>query len=119
MLINISNHLSNEWDTEQLNEAIKLYKEVVDYPFPHISPNLELEDLIAIAKNVVNDIINKYNNTDITIHVMGEHNFVYNLVKEFEKLKIQCVASTTERIVTKHNNNIIRNFKFVKFRNYF
>ena len=51
VFINLSNHRSNNWDENQINEA-KKYGEIIDIDFPVVNP---LADEKAIS-----DLVNKY-----------------------------------------------------------
>lgn len=71
VFINLSNHRSNNWDENQINEA-KKYGEIIDIDFPVVNP---LAD-----EKVISDLVNKYydiiiskaeNVSDITVHLMG------------------------------------------------
>lgn len=49
---------------------------------------------------------------------MGEMTFSFALLKKLQQHGIPVVASTTERIIEKVGDNIIKKFNFVKFRYY-
>lgn len=124
MLINFSNHPIEKWSIEQRETALMLYGEIVDLQFPQINPAATLEEV----KNVVADFAarvitlfkNRKTDTSNVIHLMGEYTFTYQFAKEMEKLQMQCVASTTERIVSENpDGSKTTVFMFVKFRPYF
>ncbi|MEM3373490.1 MAG: hypothetical protein QXF76_04715 [Candidatus Anstonellales archaeon] len=52
------------------------------------------------------------------VHVMGEMTFSFALVALLLKENVECVDSTTERIVYEENNLKTVEFNFVKFRKY-
>ena len=52
------------------------------------------------------------------VHISGEPVFVFRLVTKLKQLNIQCIASTTERIVEMRGNKKISTFQFVQFRAY-
>lgn len=120
MLINLSNHPLSTWSNKQKNAAIALYGEVVDYPFPHVSPDSDLDEIKKLAKRIFEEIINQYKDKKITLHIMGEFSLVYQLVSLFQLKKIPCVLSTSNRIVEEQTDGSKKVFfDFVKFRSYY
>lgn len=118
MFINLSNHPSDLWSDEQLAEARRL-GEIKDVPFPNIMPNLTSENVRALAEEYVAVIVEKAERESITVHVMGEMTFTYNLVSRLKAMGIRCVASTTERRTRLDDDgNKVSEFKFVQFREY-
>ena len=118
MFINLTNHPSAAWSVEQTNAA-KEYGEIIDYPFPNVSPDMSSDDIQKLAEEIFNDIISKYSDARLTVHVMGEFTMAYALIQLFKDAGITCVASTTERIVTETEpgkKNV--EFHFVKLREY-
>lgn len=119
MLINLSNHPFENWDEKQKQTAIEQFGFVEDFPFPLISPNAELSDIINLAEQIYNDIYIKYR-TNIYIHLMGEYVLCYQLSKRFENARIPCYASTTNRVVIMSPNGEKTSlFQFIKFRPYY
>jgi len=118
MLLNISNHPKSEWSNEQIAEAERLFGSIVDYPFPKIPPEWDSQQTESLANNIFNDIISGRSLQDLTVHIMGEMTFCYALIKKLQKIGIRCIASTTQRITTTQNNVIIKQFSFVRFREY-
>lgn len=118
MIINLTNHPSSAWSTEQMKAASQ-YGEIIDYPFPQVHPEVGEEEIRIQATDIVNDIINKYGKNEITVHLMGEFTMTVALFKEFSLYNITCIASTTERIVneTVPGKKSVE-FKFVRFRKY-
>jgi hypothetical protein len=57
MLINLSNHPSNQWTENQLKAAIKNYKSVYDLAFPQISPRANSKQVQAKAKKYFQTVI--------------------------------------------------------------
>lgn len=127
MFINISNHPSSKWNTEQIEAAKKLGREIIDIPFPSVDPTLNKVEVFGLAKEVTNIVFNKTNQGGCLInyvHIMGESGFVYALIKIIEQNRkfftgiYICVHSTTERIVEEKDGQKISTFKFVQFREY-
>lgn len=126
MLINITNHPSDKWPKEQMDEATKQYELVVDLTPPIIDPNITDEEVFQIAieyRNKVIDLIHDTSAKLCAVHVMGEFTFTYTLIALLQKFGIRCVASTTERIASDgvmEDGTIKKQsiFKFVRFREY-
>lgn len=117
--INLTNHPSKGWSKEQL-EAAKQYGEIVDLPFPAVPADASAGSISDIADEVVQQV-NKLtqNNTDSTIHVMGEMNLTYILVGRLQHLGYRCVASTTVRnAVDNPDGTKTIKFEFIQFREY-
>lgn len=61
MLINLSNHPSAGWNSEQTLKAEEIYGEICDYPFPAVPTDYDSHDVAAMADRIVGDIIEKRN----------------------------------------------------------
>lgn len=116
MLLNLSNHPSHKWNAKQKQIAQQDYGEVVDIPFPHISPEINKETLA----NVVNEYFDKiWAIRPKAVHLMGEMTFTYALVTKLKAAGIPCYASTTNRVVEEQEDGKkIVHFQFVQFRAY-
>ena len=118
LFINLSIHPSSKWGEEQLDAASK-YGEILDIPFPEISPECESSKVDSIVAKHANQIRDLAKTNDIVVHVLGEMTFTFKLVKKLLDEYIPCVASTTERIVRDNEDGTkTSEFKFIKFRNY-
>lgn len=94
-LVNISNHASSKWSEEQK----KGFEEIVDIQFPNVSPKAKVEEVEAIAK----EIISKVRELDtFDIMVQGEFTLCYLIQREILKhnpnIKIW-IPSTERRAV--------------------
>ena len=119
MLINFTNHPSSKWDEKQKSTALSLFSEILDIPFPNVSPKATQEDIDILAKEYLNKICSIKVETPITVHIMGELNLCFNLINKLKKLGIPCVASTTERNTQDmEDGSKIVKFDFVQFRSY-
>jgi hypothetical protein len=120
MFINLSNHPSEKWGEEQKEEALLLGNDIVDIPFPNISPYLTSKEVDNLVAEYCGKIISLLNNEGIAyLHVMGELVFTHKIVDVFKNCPfIKCVASTTERNVIEADGKKTVTFKFVQFRNY-
>lgn len=115
MLLNLSNHPSKLWADKQHTIALEKYHKILDIPFPIIDPNMNDTALDNLVADYEQKIINLH---PIAIHIMGEMTFVYRLVSRLKPLGIECIASTTERIVQEQEGIKTSFFNFVQFRNY-
>jgi hypothetical protein len=124
MLLNLSNHPSAKWSAEQREAATQQFGSIVDIQFPAIDPATSIDEVKRTANEYAEKCRNIFTNTKDektnAVHLMGEYTFTYQFVKQMEALSIQCVASTTERIVTENSvGSKTTVFKFVQFRPYF
>ena len=118
MLINLSNHPSARWSDEQLAAAAP-FGEVVDLPFPKVDAHADEAYIAALADDYADKVIQLAENHHATVHLMGEMTLTFALLKRLQLRHIQCVASTTERLVTEFEpGHKESTFRFVKFRIY-
>jgi len=122
MLINLTNHPSNEWSSKQKELALSLYGKIADIGFPKIPPNASFEDIQTIAYDylaLIKQELNKEAEGTNAVHIMGEFTFVYTIVDLLRGQGIECIASTTERNVIIKDGEKISQFNFIRFRKYF
>lgn len=118
MFYNISNHPSKYWPQHQLSVAHQIAGEVVDIPFPEVSPYDNSSDINLKAKQFAQAIIDGLTDGDV-VHIMGEHTFMFALVSYLLQHGVRCVASTTSREVEyNETGDKISQFHFVNFRDY-
>jgi hypothetical protein len=119
MLINLSNHPSTSWQPLQL-EAAAAYGEIVDLPFPVISPDWDTAKVETVAR----EYSDKYKqllydkSKQSAVHLAGEPVFCFLLAQLLLKENVICLTSTTERIVVEENSTKISEFRFGRFREY-
>ena len=129
MFINISNHNSSKWSSEQLEAAKNIGNgEVIDIAFPNVPSQATTQEVTDIARKVVCDIDNiargngRSKHEVHIVHVMGESTLVFSIVHLLQRYHYIVVASTTERISEERveNGSTVKNtvFKFVQFRQY-
>lgn len=121
MLINLTNHPSNNWPERQNKFAIADYKEIYDLPFPNINPNdteKQITETALIYLVEIQKILDHFPNQNNAVHIQGEFNFVFTLVSMLKAKNIKCIASTSNRNVIMQNGKKIADFEFVKFREY-
>jgi hypothetical protein len=116
MLLNISNHPSTFWPTDQYAAAIDQYESVEDMDFPDIDPALDSDDLDQLV-DAYERLIKEIDPT--AIHLMGELTFTYRLVRRLKEAGYHVIASTTQRISQMVNaEHKVSTFRFVRFRPY-
>ena len=117
MFINLSNHPSAIWSTEQL-EAAREFGIVRDLSFPVVSPHMSEEEVSALADVFVERVMD-ISPEPCIVHVMGEQTFSYAIIGRLLSRCYTCVASTTERIVeVLPDGSKVSKFCFVRFRKY-
>ena len=119
MLINLSNHPSSLWSKQQL-AAAEQYGEVVDIPFPLISPYASEEEIETLVEDYRQRVL-AYEKP--VVMLQGEFVFTYRLVKQLKKDGILVLASSTDRKTVENqetdgSTTKTSVFEFVGFRAY-
>lgn len=101
--------------------AHKRWGQVIDLPFPVISPMLTTAEVVVIAEEYKErciDMLYRSRDEISAVHLMGEMVFCYRLVQSLKDAGVMVVASAAERDV--HYTNDVKNsiFNFVSFREY-
>ena len=119
MFINLSNHPSTLWETEQLQEASQ-YGEVRDLSFPQVPPDADETAINALAEEYERKILSMTDDVEhLTVHLMGEMTLTCSLVRRLAAQGINVVASTTRReTATLPDGRQVSAFKFIRFRKY-
>lgn len=118
MLLNLSNHPSTNWSTEQTALAHQQFGEIEDMLFPQISPLENTEGVVVLAKTYCHRIL-AMNKPLLTVHLMGELSFCFALTKMLQQEGINVVCSTTHRTVLEEKDGKkTMLFKFQQFRPY-
>ena len=122
MLINLSNHPSDQWPSQQLIAA-QGYGEIVNLPFPSVDPAGDEEYIQLLCEEYLQkiDAIGRDGAcpvSAITVHIMGEMIFTFAMVSVLQKRGITCIASTTERVSSDENGVKTSEFRFIQFRKY-
>ncbi len=120
MLINLSNHPFIEWNEKQKKEALRLFENVEDIPFPPIDAACSEADIESLADGYsqkISALASAY--PKLSVHLMGEMTFCFALLKQLQMLGIDCYASTTNRNVHLLNTGEKAvKFDFIQFRKY-
>ena len=120
MLVNLSNHPTKLWSPDQLSLALELFGAVEDVEFPVINPNWSITVVAKLAQKYADQIHDTYGNrAGLSIHIMGEMTFVYQFVYRMRGKGINCIASSSQRVVEFDGDTKKSVFRFVNFRNYF
>ena len=132
MLVNFSNHPSSLWPPDEMPAAISQYGQVEDYPFPNVKLTMDTDEIIDIAKQCVDKIIDILKkDTEIphryAVLCQGELTLacaVSNALihEKINKVPIKVlVATTEEKVIEKMENGVSRKaseLRFVRFREY-
>jgi len=122
MLINLSNHPSDQWGALQKDTAVNSFGEIVDMSFPEIDPEWDKNQILNLAVvyyNKINEAWLKQPSKQIAVHLTGEITFCFCMANLLRSKGIPCVASTTRRNVQIEDGVKKSVFVFVKFREYF
>lgn len=115
MFLNLSNHPSSRWGEKQLTTA-QQYGQLKDLPFPNIPPAASSEEVEQMAENYKNKVLQL---APKIVHLTGEMTFTACLARKLQAEGLQCVASTTDRIVLEEEDGSKTvKFEFVQFRTY-
>lgn len=134
MLVNVSNHPSAAWPEAQRAAAREAFGDVMDVPFPAVPARARTEAVLETARRLALDVCDALAKAPRPVaaspaddppahaaHVMGEMTLVFALVAHLQALGVQCVASTSERVVLAENpatGEKTARFTFVCFRPY-
>ncbi|MBR0220831.1 MAG: hypothetical protein IJQ63_03575 [Synergistaceae bacterium] len=119
MIINLSNHPHKNWQEKQIRAA-NAYGEIIDLPFPQISPYADEEELELIASQLLQKIREMKPNAVI---VMGEFSLSFMIVDALLDDGIPILTSASSRVVNENkaeDGTVVKtaHFDFVLFRQY-
>ena len=119
MFLNISNHPSAMWTADQ-RDAASAYGDIVDLPFPEVSPVLSRQEVQALADEFTDIILVSKPNI---ILCQGEYTLTYALVTNLTAQGIKVVAACSDRaseekVLSDGSTERKMTFKFVQFREY-
>ena len=116
--INLSNHPSEGWNDNQKSAAKALVNggTIIDLAFPQVAPSGDEGYIANIAEDYLGTILRTKDAK--CVHIMGEMNFTFALVKKLKENGIKAVASTTVRDVVMNGKDKVVKFNFVRFREY-
>lgn len=122
MLINLSNYPSENWVTEQLDEAHQKYGRVLDIPFPIISPISSLEQINIIVMEYferITSILDITESKSNAVHIIGDLTFSFHLLLLLKEADIKAICSTSIIANDELNSSDSLKLKFVRFREYY
>lgn len=119
LFINLTNHPSEKWSEHQ-RSAAEMYGNILDMPFPDISPMADALETDRIAEELVESIIDRSPNA---VLCQGEMTVCFRVVNKLKAAGITVLCATTERRVimeeTECGQSIKKTvFSFVRFREY-
>ncbi len=133
--LNISNHLSDKWSTEQRDAALMLVDYmaeepreadavIIDVQFPQVPPTAGMKSIKQLAEQTRREALlaavregYKYkSNHEIAAMVSGEFVLTFELACLLQEVGVDCYCATTERVAQEQNGIKISQFRFVRFR---
>lgn len=119
VFINLTNRASKTWLDDQLKVAQE-YGDIIDLPFPNIDPDMEPEEVVAMAEKYTAQIMTY----DVSaVLVQGEMTFTFAVVSGLKRKGIKTVAACSRRESVETRNedgSVTKNsvFRFCQFREY-
>jgi len=119
MLINLSNHPSDQWGEKQ-RACAAVYGEILDMRFPQIDPCASSEDIDKLVGSCYERIM-AYGKPAVMLQ--GEYIFTYRLVTRLKAAGITVLAGCSARRTTEYVNEDGKTikkseFEFVGFKEY-
>ena len=119
MLLNCSNHVSKNWNSEQLKAASQ-WGEIVDYPFPSVPATADEAYINQLAENIVENIKVM---EPFAVMCQGEFTLSYMIITKLLQSGIKVIAACSERkveesILDDGNTEKRVIFQFIRFREY-
>ena len=119
IFVNHTNHPSARWNSEQTAVA-KIYGEIVDVPFPAVSPHASSEEIRELVQSNAEKILEL---EPAAVLCQGEFNYTFAMVERLKNFGVTVVAATSERvsheeILPDGTTRQVSTFNFVQFREY-
>ena len=116
MFLNLSNHPSSLWSSDQLKAAMSLAETIEDMGFPNVPPDADETALDAMAEETAAAVLSK---KPTIVHLMGELTLCHRIVNILKTAGMTVLASTTERDVVMEGKDLKKvRFRFIRFRSY-
>ena len=97
MLINLTNHPSGAWQEKQRVELSKKFGELVDMPFPQISPTATTDELRDVATEYLKKIEDAQPDA---VFLAGEFTFAFMMIDELLNRGVPVLISAAGRKTT-------------------
>ena len=126
MFYNVSNHPANSdkttWSAEQKAVANQIAGKIVDIPIPQVTPDMPDQMIETIARGLAKDLKGMGDGHDAAM-VAGHYIMTVLIVRELQKLGIDCYVGDSERIAEEVPQEdgtvaIVHRFQFAGFRPY-
>lgn len=118
MFINFTNHPKKNWTRRQI-EASELYGEIIDVPFPDVSPQSTSKEVLQEAENYVEKIM-QYEPKFVLCQ--GEFCMAYHVIRLLKMRGVRVGAACSERKVTEttteSGTDKVVSYQFVQYREY-
>ncbi len=119
MLINCTNHPYELWGEKQ-RKAAESYGEVVPFPFPAVSPEMETSEMRRMAADYAARIEEMHPQA---VLLAGEYTFAFMLVDKLLKDGVKVICSCSRRVTEEKKNSDGTSekkstFLFERFREY-
>ncbi len=119
MILNLSNHPHENWPEKQLRAA-RAYGDVIDLPFPPVSPDATEEELEQTALRLLRQIGEMKPDA---VLVMGEFSLVFMVVDALLNNGIPVLTAASRRVTTERpqeDGTVVKTaqFDFACFRPY-
>ena len=120
MLINLTTCPSVKWSDEQKWVATSEWGTVMDYPFPIVDANATIEDILATAQDVADNVVKLH---PAAVLVQGEMALTYVLVNLLQKAQISVYTASfaRDKITSQDKSgNLVKSsiYRFAQFRRY-
>ena len=130
MLINFTNHPSQNWGDAQKNAAVEMYGEILDLPFPDVDPCYGTPELLELGKEYENKMLRmireagqgQASGKKCAVLCQGEFTLSFVVIRLLQKEGIEVITATSQRqVVETVEDGITKKtaiFSFVRFRSY-
>lgn len=120
IFVNFSNHPSDNWSEKQKKAVSEQFgAEVIDVPFPSVSPVADESEIRALAEECVETICS---HLPKAVMCQGEFGLTYQVITLLKEKGIRAVYSCSERRTVERQTDSgtvkTSEFCFVRFREY-
>ena len=98
MFVNFSNHSSHLW-TPMQKIAAQAYGEIIDLPFPAVSPDASADEIIALATEYTDLICSM---TPSAVLCQGEYTLAFAVVSRLKQRGVTVFAACSKRRVDEY-----------------